>query len=71
MLTADATREVISRRVADVYANVESLDSATTLAWCEQWLESKKAEMEESTDGAAGGHSQHSDVRIVQSFEYR
>ena len=39
--------------------------------FCERWLKSKKGEMEESTEGAAGRRSQHSDVRIVQSFEYR
>jgi len=61
-LSVDAAREVIAQGVSDVFAvaNIESLESATIKSWCEQWLETKSIEAEEST------HARYR--RIVERF---
>jgi len=50
-LSVDAAREVIARGVSDVFtvANIESLESHSTGAWCEAWLQAKAIETEAST----------------------
>ena len=61
-LSVDAAREVIAHGVADVFtaANIESLPSASTGAWCETWLEAKAIEAEASTNDRY--------ARIVERF---
>ena len=61
-LSVDAAREVIAQGVADVFtaANIESLPSASTGAWCETWLEAKAIEAEASTNDRY--------ARIVERF---
>ena len=61
-LSVDAAREVIAQGVSDVLmaANIESLPSASTGAWCETWLQAKAIETE------ASSHARY--ARIVERF---